>query len=83
MGIEDSFILPLIVIAICKADFSIYVLWRPKYQSPGTRKDQSSRSLFTSCLGATFLSRTNLATQACRLFFGRCGTLSVIHTMCV
>ena len=23
MGIEDSFILPLIVVAICKADFSI------------------------------------------------------------
>jgi len=26
-----------------------YVLWRPKYQRPGTRKEQSVRSLFTSC----------------------------------
>ena len=43
-------ILPLFVIANCEGCIFYYVLWRPKYQSPGTRKEQSSRSLFTSCL---------------------------------
>ena len=56
MGIEDfqslylRSILPLFAVAISKGVIFYYVLWRPKYQSPGTRKEQSSRSLFTSCL---------------------------------
>ena len=57
--------------------FSSLLLPGKRSKSPGTRKEQSSRSLFTSCLKATFLSRTSLVTQACRLFFGRCGTPSV------
>ncbi len=61
--------------------FFLYVLWRPKYQRPGTRKVQSARSLFTSCRKATFLSQTSLATQAYRMFFGCCGTPSVIHAL--
>ena len=87
MGVEEiaslslQFLLPLFAVAISEGIIFYYVLWRPKYQSPGTRKVQSARSLFTSCLKATFLSRTSLVAQAYRLFFGRCGTPSVIHAM--
>ena len=38
MGIEDSFILPLIVVAICKADFSIIFFVAQRSKSPAHGK---------------------------------------------